>query len=113
MTRRIDVVTAEGAPRCPTCAREALLLARVPYGWTNAVGERVEGYSGVVLCPECDARTPHAAPLITWFHVNGQADDEDAEFVELLVAWATTAFVPELEQRALGDEIDRWRRSSL
>jgi hypothetical protein len=51
--------------------------------------------------------------MITWFHVNGQANDEDAEFVELLVAWATTVFVPELEQQSLGDEIDRWRRSNL
>ncbi|MFC5827971.1 DUF6300 family protein [Nonomuraea insulae] len=110
MTRRIDVIATDDAPACPRCGGESLLYARAPHTWTNTAGEPVNGYTGVVLCPECDASTPHAAPLITWFHVNGQADEEDEGFVSLLVAWATSIFVPTLDEQALDDEIDRWRR---
>ncbi|MEV0618440.1 DUF6300 family protein [Nonomuraea sp. NPDC050404] len=110
MSRRIDVVTCGEAPACARCGAESLLWARVPHAWDNAAGERVEGYSGVVLCPECDARTPHAAALITWFHVNGAADDEDPEFVRLLVAWTAGVCIPALDERALRDEIEQWRR---
>ncbi|MFI7134721.1 DUF6300 family protein [Nonomuraea sp. NPDC050153] len=113
MTQRIDVVTTDDAPACPRCGCEALLWARIPHGWTNTAGERVESYSGGVLCPACDAQTPHAAALITWFHVNGQADDEDTEFVQLLVAWATSVLMTELNEQALEDEIEQWRRGAL
>ncbi|MEV0227940.1 DUF6300 family protein [Nonomuraea sp. NPDC050786] len=110
--RRVDVVTTDDAPACPRCGGEGLLWARVPHSWENAAGERVDGLSGVVLCPGCDARTPHAAALITWFHVNGRTGHEDAEFARLLVAWATNVFVPELDEQALEDEVERWRRDS-
>ncbi|MEV0384690.1 DUF6300 family protein [Nonomuraea sp. NPDC050643] len=102
MNRRIDVIT-DDVPECPRCGRTGLLYARVPNDWQNAADAWVEGYIGVVLCPDCNARDRHAAPLITWFHVNGAADDEDAEFVRLLVAWAAGVFVPALDERALGE----------
>ncbi|MEO3871044.1 DUF6300 family protein [Nonomuraea sp. B12E4] len=113
MRRGVDVVAADDAPACPRCRREGLLWARVPNRWVNAAGRRVEGYSGVVLCSECDARVPHAAALITWFHVNGRADDADAEFARLLAAWAASLDVPEPDERALEAEIERWRHGEL
>ncbi|MFB4276106.1 DUF6300 family protein [Nonomuraea sp. MTCD27] len=113
MNRRIEVLTAEAAPDCPRCGGPGLLHSRVPHTWTNAAGRRVRGYGGVVLCPECDADKPHAAPLITWFHVNGQADDGDEEFVRLLVAWAAGVFVPMLDERALEAEVEQRRRGGL
>ncbi|MET9251499.1 DUF6300 family protein [Nonomuraea sp. NPDC003709] len=113
MSRRIEVISSDDAPGCPRCGREGLLYARVPNGWYNAVGTRVEGYTGVVLCSDCDTDDPHAAPLISWFHVNGEPDDEDHEFVRLFTAWATDVFVPMLNEQALEDEIEQWRRSEL
>ncbi|MEV5896345.1 DUF6300 family protein [Nonomuraea fuscirosea] len=112
MNRRIEVISSDDAPECPRCDREGLLYARVPHGWHNAAGARVEGYSGVVLCPDCDARQAHAAPLISWFHVNGEADDGDPDFVRLFVAWASQAFVPTLNERALEDEIELCREGA-
>ncbi|MFC7582395.1 DUF6300 family protein [Nonomuraea antimicrobica] len=109
----IDVITTDDAPDCPGCGSEGLLYSRVPNSWTNTRGELVQGYTGVVLCPRCDAQDRYAAPLITWFHVHGQADDEDEEFVQLLVAWASSVFVPELDKQALEDEIEQWRRGEL
>ncbi|MEV0996863.1 DUF6300 family protein [Nonomuraea sp. NPDC050202] len=114
MTRRqIDVMSSDDVPECPRCGKEGLLYARVPHGWVNAAGERVDGYTGVVLCADCDANATHSGPLITWFHVNGEADDEDPEFVRLLIAWATHVFVPMLDEQALEDEIEQWRRGEL
>ncbi|MET7335978.1 DUF6300 family protein [Nonomuraea sp. NPDC005650] len=113
MNRQIEVITSDDAPECPRCGQEGLLYARVPNGWYNAAGARVEGYTGVVLCPACDTQDLHAAPLITWFHVNGEANDEDQEFVRLFIAWATNVFVPMLNEQALEDEIEQWRRGEL
>nr|WP_281283572.1 DUF6300 family protein [Nonomuraea longispora] len=106
-------MTSAEPPVCPRCRGEALLWARVPYGWTNREGGRVEGRSGVVLCPACDARAPGAAALITWFHVHGRADDEDEEFVRLLVRWATGVSVPPLDEHAPEAENERWQRGDL
>ncbi|SEG65486.1 hypothetical protein SAMN05444920_103736 [Nonomuraea solani] len=108
MNRRIEVVTEAAPPDCPRCGGASLLWARVPHGWENATGGRVEGYSGVVLCGSCDADRPHAAALITWFHVHGRADDTDEEFVRLLVAWTAGVVIPALDERALKDEVERW-----
>ncbi|MEV4014286.1 DUF6300 family protein [Nonomuraea angiospora] len=110
VNRRIEVISSDDAPECPRCGRAGLLYARVPNGWYNAAGARVDGYTGVVLCSDCDPRDLLAAPLISWFHVNGEADDEDHEFVRLFIAWATNVFVPMLNEQALEDEIEQWRR---
>jgi hypothetical protein len=53
-----------------------------------------------------------AAPLISWFHVNGAADDGDPDFVRLFVAWARRAFVPALPERALADAIELCRQGA-
>ncbi|MFI7642944.1 DUF6300 family protein [Nonomuraea sp. NPDC049400] len=112
--RRIDIITAQEPPTCPRCLAEGLLLARVPYGWANASGDPVDGQTGVVLCAACDAQAPHAAPLITWFHVNGNVENETSEeFVRLLVAWAENASVPPLDEGRLDEEISLWRSGSL
>lgn len=103
--RRVDLVSTIEPPACPRCGKDGLLLARVPYGWDNAAGNRVEGRSAVVLCGPCDADAPHAAPLITWFHVNGSVqDDSSEEFVRLLLMWAEHAAVPRLDEQALEEE---------
>ncbi|MBN6051034.1 hypothetical protein JYK22_03720, partial [Nonomuraea sp. RK-328] len=87
---------------------------RVPYGWTNAAGEPVQGRTGIVLCEHCDADAPSAAPLITWFHVNGQVEDDTSEeFLRVLVAWAGHAQVPTLDAPALEEELSMWRRGEL
>ncbi|MCA2224627.1 DUF6300 family protein [Nonomuraea aurantiaca] len=111
--RRIEVVSTAEPARCPRCEGEALLSARVPYGWANAGGGWVHGRTGVVLCPACDENTPHAAPLITWFHVHGKADHGDEELALLLAAWARNVSVPRLDEQAWKAEIGRWRRGDL
>ncbi|MEV0518953.1 DUF6300 family protein, partial [Nonomuraea sp. NPDC050405] len=74
----------------------------------------VRGPTGFVFCVAGGAAAPHAAPLITWFRVNGQvADETSEEFVRLLVAWAEHARVPPLDARALEDELALWRRGEL
>ncbi|WP_219505292.1 DUF6300 family protein [Nonomuraea ceibae] len=114
MKRRIDVMTTQEPPLCPRCGAEGLLWARVPHGWANAAGGAVEGRTGVVLCAGCDADAPGAAPLITWFHVHGQAQEQDSEeFARLLVAWAEQVAVPPLDEQRLDTEIEMWRRGDL
>ncbi|MFC4012751.1 DUF6300 family protein [Nonomuraea purpurea] len=61
----------------------------------------------------CDAHASHAAALITWFQVNGQAGDGATEFVQLLVEWATSVLVPPLDEVQLQEEIELWRRGEL
>ncbi|TMR96646.1 hypothetical protein EJK15_22385 [Nonomuraea basaltis] len=101
-------------PACPRCGDEALLSARVPYGWTNTGGTAVEGRTGFVLCATCDAAAPGAAPLITWFHVHGQVEQEySEEFVRLLVAWTEQVSVPPLDEHLLETEIELSRRGEL
>ncbi|GAA2311499.1 hypothetical protein GCM10010149_72740 [Nonomuraea roseoviolacea subsp. roseoviolacea] len=112
--RRIDLAVSDEPPTCPRCAGRGLALVRVPYGWTNAAGVPVRSRTGIVLCERCDADTPHAAPLITWFHVHGRVrDDTGAEFARVLRAWAEHAEVPPLDERALEDEIALWGRGAL
>ncbi|MGP3959570.1 DUF6300 family protein [Nonomuraea sp. 3N208] len=112
--RRIDVVTSQEPPSCPRCGQEGLLLARVPYGWTNAAGTAVDGRTGVVLCAACDAQVPGADALITWFHVYGSVEpDHTEEFARLLVAWAEQVSVPLVDEQQLAAESDLWRRGEL
>ncbi|TMR24802.1 hypothetical protein ETD86_03465 [Nonomuraea turkmeniaca] len=112
--RQIDVITTDESPICPRCGKEALLLARMPHGWVNASGELVDGRSDVVLCADCDADAPHAAPLITWFHVHGRVErDNSEEFVNLLVVWTEGMSVPPLDERRLETEVELWRSGNL
>ncbi|MFG1706133.1 DUF6300 family protein [Nonomuraea sp. M3C6] len=111
--RQIDIMITGEPPTCPRCGEEGLLLVDVPYGWTNAGGTAADGRNGVVLCAGCDARVPHAAPLITWFHVHGVADDGDDEFVRLLVAWAQHVHGSALDMDALDAEAELWRHGLL
>ncbi|TDD56384.1 hypothetical protein E1286_01750 [Nonomuraea terrae] len=109
--RRIDIVSSQEPPTCPRCRQEGLLLARVPYGWTNAGGAAVEGRNEVVLCAACDTNAPHAAPLIAWFHVRGTVEpDYSEEFLRLLAGWAEQVSVPPLDRQRLETEIEQWRR---
>ncbi|MFC7646181.1 DUF6300 family protein [Streptosporangium lutulentum] len=99
---------------CPRCTGKGSLSARVSYGWTNSRGIDVRGWNHVTLCAGCDADAPHAAPLITWFHVHGSVvGDNCEEFVVLLTDWAEHVRVPELDQAALEEEIDAWRCGEL
>ncbi|PZG22368.1 DUF6300 family protein [Nonomuraea aridisoli] len=109
--RRIDIVSGQEPPTCPRCRQEGLLLARVPYGWTNEGGVAVEGRNGVVLCAACDTDTPYAAQLITWFHVHGTVEaGHSEEFLRLLAEWAEQISVPPLDRQRLETEIEQWRR---
>ncbi|MFG2071602.1 hypothetical protein SAMN05421874_12385 [Nonomuraea maritima] len=106
--RRIEIVSGPEPPRCPRCRREGLLLARVPYGWTNAGGVAVRGRGEVVLCAACDADAARAAPLITWFHVHATVEPADSEeFLQLLAAWADEVSVPPLDRKRWEDEIEQ------
>ncbi|MFI9597885.1 DUF6300 family protein [Nonomuraea sp. NPDC052265] len=112
--RRIEVVTSAEPPTCPRCGGEGLLLARVPHGWVNASGARVEGRTGVVLCAGCDADAPHAAPLITWFQVHGNVEaDTSDEFARLLTVWAEHVSVAPLDTDGLNAEVEQFRRGDL
>ncbi|GAA3518217.1 hypothetical protein FHR32_006324 [Streptosporangium album] len=90
------------------------MSALVSHGWTNASGADVRGWVTVVLCADCDADAPHAAPLITWFHVHGSVDaDNDAAFLALLTEWAKNVRVATLDEATLEEEITAWRRGEL
>lgn len=66
------------------------------------------------MCSRCDASVPQAAPLITWFHVNGGAEEDTSqEFARLLVAWAEHAAVSTLDPQRLEEEIALWRDDEL
>ncbi|WP_344836394.1 DUF6300 family protein [Nonomuraea dietziae] len=110
----MDIISSDRTPPCPRCGQEGLLQARVPHGWVNASGALVQGRNGVVLCATCDADQPHAAALITWFHVNGQVEvGAEHEFKRLLVAWAEHVHVPLLDERALTEEAALWQEGEL
>lgn len=112
--RRVEIITTLQAPMCPRCNREGLLQALVPHTWANSSGVMVQGRCGVVLCSWCDADAPHAAPLITWFHVHGRVQDDIAEeFALLLHDWADHVQVPALDEHAWEAEIELWRRGEL
>lgn len=112
--RRVEIVSIVEPPACPRCGNDGLLLARVPYGWVNSAGNRVDGRNGVVLCGGCHDDVPHAAALITWFQVNGSVEDDTSEeFARLLVAWAEHVEAPALDEQALEDEIAQWRNGDL
>lgn len=113
----VDPIEVRSVPEpliCPRCRKDGILSAQVLHGWTNFSGADVHGGVEVVLCADCDADTTHAAPLITWFHVNGTVDtDNDEEFLTLLTDWAKNVRVPKLDEVALEEEIQVWRRGEL
>jgi hypothetical protein len=110
----IEIRSVPEPSPCPRCEKDGILSARVSHGRINSSGVAVRGWNHVVLCADCDADAPYAAPLITWFHVYGRVEgDNYEEFVTLLTDWAEHVRVPKLDQAALEKEIDAWRRGEL
>jgi hypothetical protein len=109
--RGIDVGSAAGETSCPRCGQPGILSARVPYGWERGDGQRTNGTTIVVLCSRCDAGTPAAGALITFFHVHGHVTEETVQqCAELLQAWADSLEVPNLDLDALNSEVAAWRQ---
>jgi hypothetical protein len=88
--------------------------AKVPHGWTDPHGSITAGTLPVIICEQCDAGQPHAAALITYFHVHGQVtSDTITEFAALAQAWADSITIPPLDHQQLDAEIRAWRDGTL
>lgn len=110
----IDVVSTTESPPCPTCGGECLLSARVRHQIERTDGHLVNGTSVVVLCPRCDADSPTAGPLITFFHVHGVIDETTVhQSADLIHAWTTSIRIPQPDIGAIDDEAEAWRRGEL
>lgn len=112
---RVDIVVDDGdAPLCPRCEQPGILSVRVPHNWTNEAGHPVRGTAVVVLCPRCDLDHPEGGALITWFAVHGGVSEENtAEAVQLIEAWARAVEIPKPDVAAIEAEAEAWRRGEL
>ena len=110
----ITIEITNHQPACPHCGIPALLSAQVPHGWDNPDGTTTTGTIPVLLCEQCDASRPGAAPLITYFHVNRQIDAATvSEAAALIHAWATSISIPPVDMAQLEAEVHAWRSGDL
>jgi hypothetical protein len=112
--RAITIHVTEDQPACPHCGTPALLAARVPHGRDNPDGTTTRGTITTLLCAQCDADKPAAAPLITYFHVHGQIDATTVgEAAALIQAWAHGITIPPVDLTQLEAEMRAWRAGDL
>ncbi|WP_433464024.1 DUF6300 family protein [Spirillospora sp. CA-128828] len=107
-------MSAAHAPACPRCGGDGLLAARVPHNIERPDGHLVRGTTQVVLCPGCDADQPAAGPLITYFHVHGQVNDDTvAQCADLIHTWVASIHIPPADIEQIDAEAEAWRSGDL
>jgi hypothetical protein len=110
----ISIQSTDHQPACPNCGTPALLSAHVPHGWANPDGTTTTGTIPVLLCEQCDLGRPGAAPLITYFQVDGQIDAATvSEAAALIHAWAASITIPAADLAQLEAEALAWRSDDL
>ncbi|QIY69189.1 DUF6300 family protein [Streptomyces sp. RLB1-33] len=104
------VLIVDVTPRCPSCSRPTVLLARYPHSWGNNRGGTVSGFREAVLCRFCDRDGPAAAPLIALYEEDGSfpADKLDV-FGPLAAVWVENRRNTAVDEGLLNEQARLWR----
>ncbi|MBB5874657.1 hypothetical protein F4553_008091 [Allocatelliglobosispora scoriae] len=103
----VDLMGGAQLPPCHRCTSELYLTARTPH--PTMPGSRIVG-----LCPRCDARDPHAQPLLAYLAIHdGVQPGDERTVAALLHDWTVTAATRIPDPAAFDDDLHTWSAGDL